>query len=88
MEKTSGKDFKNGDGSGCSTEMSTYDRIKQHNGSLFPLADHFKNELFSEQAKELINTLLDPQPAHRMTAEQLLTSTWLADEKEESHVIN
>lgn len=74
-------DSKNGDGNGCSV-TSTYERIKQHNGSLFPLADSSKNELFSEETKEILNSLLASQPAHRMTAEQLLTSAWLAEAEE------
>lgn len=77
MEKSS-TDAKSGDGVTCSITC-TYDRIKQHTGSLFPLADPVKNNLFSEEVKEIINSLLDSQPEHRVPAEQLLTSSWLAE---------
>jgi serine/threonine protein kinase len=78
VEKTKRNDPNSGDGSECSV-TATYDRIKQHNGSLFPLADPLKNELFSEQAKEIVIKLLDSQPEHRVSAEELLTSSWLAE---------
>ena len=69
-------------GDDCSV-TSTYERIKQHEGSLLPLADSSKNELFSEQATTIVNTLLDSRPDHRITAEQLLTSAWLAGTEHE-----
>jgi hypothetical protein len=57
---------------------STYERIKQHAGSLFPLSDPAKDELFSEETKGVVDRLLTSAPEERGSAQELLESAWLA----------
>lgn len=61
-------------------ENNTYERIKQHTPPLFPLPESIKNDLFSDDAKAIVDSLLSPDPNNRGSAELLLSSPWLHDD--------
>lgn len=57
---------------------STYANIKQHTGSLFPLADLSANALFSAEVRGVLDKLLSAAPERRASAQELHSSSWLA----------
>ena len=61
--------------------LKTYKRISAHRGGgrlSFPPGSPGDRDVVSQEARDVIHGLLQPDPCHRSTATALLQSTWLA----------